>query len=215
MWQGAWIGALSGFVGGGIGSAIGGGWGAFAGGASSNLTSQLLYNGGDFRDVNWISVGISGTVSAGMYHGMQYMQYKQMNGRLGQLDVTYRQFSKINMAYQKSRFWQKEYGVVLNRDGSARMIRGEKYEVTMDIRLRAGEYATAHTHWAREGIDLGNNNFTVGGYHSQQDLSIQGYSMVAGRTTSTYSIYGTNVYHYINPDPFVRFFLFPFLSLKQ
>jgi D-lyxose ketol-isomerase len=137
-----------------------------------------------------------------------------MGGKLGQLDVTYRQYSKINTAYQRSSFWKKEYGVVLNRNGSARMIRGNEYDVPMNIRPRDGEYATAHTHWAKDGIDLGGGKYTVGGYHSSQDFTIQGYSMVVGRTTSTYSIHGTNVYHYINPDPFVRYFLFPFLSLK-
>src|SRR5690625_8054372 len=97
---------MSGCGGGGIGAAIGGGWGALAGGAASNLTSQVLYNGGDFSSVNWESIGIRGAASFGLSHGMQYLQYRAMNGRLGQMNVTYKQFSKINTAYQRSRFWQ-------------------------------------------------------------------------------------------------------------
>lgn len=233
MLTGAVNGAIAGFVGGGIGSAIGGGWGALAGGAASNLTSQLLYNDGDFSSVNWASVGISGAASFGLYHGMQYMQYRAMDGKLGQMNVTYRQFSKINTAYQRSRFWHKEYGVVLNRNGSARFVPGadrHKFDVTLRMNPRNGDFATAHTHWAKDGVDwvdiggtgtdyqrynagtaypAGTQRFTtVGGYHSPQDLTIPGYSLVVGRTSGTYSIGGAG-YHYINPDPYLRFFLFP------
>ena len=214
MLKGAAFGAISGFVGGGLGSAIGGGWGALAGGVASNLTSQLLYNGGDFSSINWASVVASGAISFGLYHGMQYMQYKVMNGKLGQLDVTYKQFSKINAAYQRSRFWQKEYGVYLNKNGSARFVPPNdrhKLEVVFDD-WKKGDFGTAHTHWAKEGTDvvIGSEIYTtVGGYHSHQDLNIPGYSLVVGRNSSTYSIGGTGVYNYINPDPFIRFFMFP------
>ena len=214
MLKGAAFGAISGLVGGGFGSAIGGGWGALAGGAASNLTSQLLYNGGDFSSVNWASVGVSGAASFGLYHGMQYMQYRAMNGKLGQLDVTYKQFSKINTAYQRSRFWQKEYGVYLNKDGSARFVPPNdrhKLAVVFDD-WKKGDFSTAHTHWAKEGTDvvIGTEAYTtVGGYHSPQDLNIPGYSLVVGRNSSTYSIGGTGLYNYINPDPFIRFFMFP------
>ncbi|MCL2412612.1 MAG: hypothetical protein FWC98_00555, partial [Bacteroidales bacterium] len=217
MLRGATFGAISGFVGGGFASAIGGGWGALAGGASANLTNQLLYNGGDFSQVNWASVGFGAGLSFGMYHGMQYWQYKAMGGRLGPMDITYRQFARMNTAYQRSRFWQREYGVVFNRDGSARLVRGNRYDVTMVVRPRDGEFATAHTHWARAGRDVvvnGQPFTTVGGYHSPQDLKIPGFSVVIGRTTSTYSI-GTGVSHFIRPDPFIRFHLFPFLSLRR
>ncbi len=213
MLTGAVNGALAGFVGGGVGSAIGGGWGALAGGAASNLTSQLLYNDGDFSEVNWASVGISSAASFGLYHGMQYMQYRAMDGKLGQLNVTYSQFSKINAAYQRSSFWHKEHGVILSRDGSARFVpRADrhKYDVTLRLNPRNGDFATVHTHWTRDLVDLGGGVFTVGGYHSPHDLaSIPGYSLVVGRTSSTYSIGGTGAFNYINPDPFIRFFMFP------
>ncbi len=230
MLKGAGIGALSGFLGGGIGSAIGGGIGAFAGGITSDVASQFLGTG----EVNLGKALLSGVISFGMYHGMQYMQYRAMGGKLGQLDVTYRQFSKINTAYQRSRFWKEEYGVILNKDGSARFTPAadrNKFDVTMRMNPKKGEYATAHTHWAQEGVDwvdVGGTNSnwqrynpsasypegssvytTVGGYHSQADFNIPNTSLVIGRTTSTYSYYGTNSYNFITPDPFIRFFMFP------
>jgi len=215
MLQGALFGAISGFVGGGVSSMIGGGWGALAGGATSNLTSQLLYNKGDFSKVNWLSVGISSGLSFGLHHGMQYMQYKQSGGKIGDLSVKYNQYSKVNTAYQRSRFWHREYGVVFNRNETARIVRGEKYRVEMTLNLRNGDYATAHTHWARAGIDLGDGLFTVGGHHSEKDLLMQGHSLVIGRTTSTYSFHSVEAYNYINPDQFLRFFLFPWLNIKR
>lgn len=92
------------------------------------------------------------------------MQYKAMQGKLGELHVTYKQFSKINAAYQRSRFWRKEYGVILNRDGSAKFApKADRYKLRVDMRLniKNGDYATAHTHWEKEGVewvDVGGNN---------------------------------------------------------
>lgn len=99
----------------------------------------------------------------------------------------------------------------------------------MRLNIKNGDYATAHTHWEKEGVewvDVGGNNtefqkyhpgtnypirserfFTVGGYHSPDDLKIPGPSLVVGRTTSTYSL-GGGEYNFITPDPFIRFFLF-------
>ena len=227
---GAVNGALAGLVGGGVGSAIGGGWGALAGGTASNITGQLLSTG----DVNWTQAGVSGALSFGMYQGMSYASYEWGGGnKLGGLDVTYRQFCKINAAYERSRFWGKEYGVYLNRDGSARFVPGNdrhKFDVTFND-WQKGDFATAHTHWAKPGVDwvdvggTGSNwerynpnasyssgsytVTTVGGYHSPGDMSIPGFSLVVGRTSSTYLIGGTGSYNYITPDPFVRFFMFP------
>ena len=83
MLRGAAIGAAAGFIGGGFASAIGGPGGAFAGGIASDVTSQFLSTG----DVNFGRSLLAGGAAFGMYHGMQYMQYKSMGGRLGQMDV--------------------------------------------------------------------------------------------------------------------------------
>ncbi|MFV0267430.1 MAG: RHS repeat domain-containing protein [Draconibacterium sp.] len=132
MLNGALIGAAAGFIGGGVASAIGGPGGAFAGGFASDVTSQFLGTG----DVSFGRSLLAGGISFGIYHGMQYMQYRAMGGKLGQMDVTYRQYSKINTAYQRSSFWKKEHGVILNRDGSARFApRADrnKFDVTLRI----------------------------------------------------------------------------------
>lgn len=172
----------------------------------------MLYNGGDVGNVNWGSVGINGAMSFGLYHSMQFMQYRSMDGKIGPMDVTYRQYSKINAAYQRSRFWHKEQGVILNKNGSAKFApRGDrhKYDVTLKMNPRNGDYGTAHTHWAKDGADIGGGLTAVGGYHSPHDLtSLPGYSLVVGRTSSTSSI-GIGNYNYIKPDPFLRFFMFP------
>ena len=235
MFKGAVFGAISNFIGSGVAASIGGGWGAFAGGVSANLISQLLYNRGDFSRINWASAGLSGVASFGMYHGMQYMQYRAMGRKLGELDVTYQQYSKINTAYQRSRFWGKEYGLYLNRDGSARFVpaaRSHKLSVEFSD-FRKGDIATTHFHWAKEGVDwvdVGGQgtNFqrynpdltypegssvvtTVGGYHSPADLMIPGYSIVVGRTSGTYS-FGNGTFNYFDYDPFLRLFLFPWIK---
>jgi hypothetical protein len=230
-------GAIAGFTGGGVASAIGGGWGALAGGATSNLTGQLLYNDGNFGSVNWASVGFSGALSFGMYHGMQYWQYQKMDGQIGGQNVTYEQFSKINTAYQRSRFWRREFGVYLNEDGSAKITPWKDTgKFSVNFRSSQGNVnRTAHAHWAKEGqewVELPNGRFqkyngnpnsypsgsytfeTVGGYHSPPDIAgLPGTSFVVGRTSSSYLTNSMSGWRYTS-DPFMRFFLFPFLSLK-
>ena len=238
MLQGAAFGAISGFVGGGFASAIGGGWGALAGGAASNFTSQMLYNKGDISQVNGWSVLGSAALSFGMYHGMQYAQYQMMGGQIGGQDVSYRQFSAINTAYQRSSFWRREFGVYLNEDGSAKITPWrdtDKFSVKFRSSLGNVE-KTAHAHWAKDGqecVELPNGKYqrynpsrnypagtykfeTVGGYHSPApgDMMLPGTSFVVGRTSSSYLTMNMYQWSHITPDPFIRYFLFPFLSLK-
>lgn len=142
--QGAIFGGFAGCIGGLTGAAIGGGWGAMAGGASANFTHQLLYNGGNLHNINWSSVGLSGLTSFGLYHGLSFASWKWGGGEhVGGSNITYRQFCKINTAYQRSRFWHREYGVILNTNGRASMVRGNKLNVSMSINKKAGDYATA------------------------------------------------------------------------
>lgn len=158
---GAVNGAIAGFVGGGVGSAIGGGWGALAGGASANLTSQLLYNDGDFSQVNWGSVAVSGAVSAGLYHGMSYASWKWGGGNnLGGYDVKYSAYCKMNAQMQRSRFWHREFGGYLMDDGS--YVKGafrhsSKYHYDFDGAyndLSATQVkhvvSRVHTHWTTD-----------------------------------------------------------------
>ena len=162
MVKGAVFGAISGFVGGGVGSAIGGGWGALAGGASSNLTSQLLYNEGDFSDVDWASVGISGAASWGMYHGMSYASWKWGGGnRLG-VSMRYSAYCKMNAQMQRSRFWRRESGGYLMKNGSYVAVKNKytsKYHVDWDganSQLSSKQMKNVgirvHTHWDTDRI---------------------------------------------------------------
>lgn len=234
MIKGGLIGAAAGFVSGGVASAIGGPGGAFAGGFASDVTSQFLGTG----EVDLGRSLIAGGISFGMYHGFQYAQWKWGGGNnIGGLDVTYRQFSKINTAYQRSQFWRREYGVYLNRNGSARFTpRNDRYfdHVVFDDWQR-GDFATAHIHHRKGGsewVNIGGagkwrrynsskaypaGSYMIeaaGGYHSPDDMiNLAGTnSLVIGRNGSSYYYnIGNNPYTLRASDPFVRFFLFPWL----
>ena len=154
-----------------------------------------------------------------MYHGMSYASWRWGGGNnIGGQDITYRQFNAMNTAYQRSRFWRREFGVYLNNDGSAKITPWRdtnKYFVRFGSRT-GNVNQTMHAHWEREGLNVivnGQLGTTAGGYHSDWDMrNFPGFSIVVGRTTSTYFYQGGANYNFINPDPFVRFFLFPWLS---
>ncbi|MDQ3534652.1 MAG: hypothetical protein M3421_03395, partial [Bacteroidota bacterium] len=230
MLRGAAIGAASGFVGGGFASAIGGGGGAFVGGAAADITGQLLSTG----DVNLGQSLLAGGMSFGMYHAMSYGSYKFGGGNteIAGRKFTYRQFNKINTAYQRSRFWKKEHGVYLNNDGSARFVpRNDrhKFHVTFDD-WQQGDFGTFHSHWAKPGTEWANiggagkwhrydplYNHPAGSYKvtavgnsfSPGDISgLIGNSYVAGRTGAHYMLPGGTIGQF-SPDPFLRFSLFP------
>ena len=233
MPRGAAIGAASGFVGGAFASAIGGGGGAFVGGAAADITGQLLSTG----DLNLGKSLLAGGMSFGMYHAMSYGSYKFGGGNteIAGRKLTYRQFNKINTAYQRSRFWRKEHGVYLNNDGSARFVpRNDRHRlhVTFDD-WQQGDFGTFHSHWAKPGSEwayIGGTgepkrynpyyNYPAGSYKvtavsnsfSPGDISgLQGMSYVAGRTGSHYMLPGNSYIGQFSPDPFLRFSLFPWL----
>lgn len=154
---------------------------------------------------------------------------------IGSHKITYKQYTKAIAVHQRARFWKKENGLYLNRDGSARMVpRNDrhKFSVTFDD-WQAGDFGTVHAHWARPGVDwvdIGGTNtkferfnpaktyppgstqfVTVGSTHSPGDLNLPGLSVVVGRTGSSY-FYGVGTPIQISPDPFLRFFLFHWLN---
>ncbi len=230
MLKGAAIGAASGLVGGGFASAIGGG-GAFVGGATADITGQLLSTG----DVNLGQSLLVGGMSFGMYHTMSFLSYEFGGGNteIAGRKLTYRQFNKINTAYQRSRFWRKEYGVYLNNDGSARFVpRNDRHRlhVTFDD-WQKGDFGTFHSHWAKPGSEwtyIGGTgepkrynpsyNYPAGSYNvtavsnsfSPGDISgLRGMSYVVGRTGSYYMLSGNSYIGQFSPDPFIRLSLFP------
>jgi len=160
MLTGAINGAISGFVGGGVGGAIGGGWGALAGGASANLTSQLLYNDGDFSSINWASAGISAAISFGIYHATSYYNYKKtMESDFGKktLDnLKYKSFARMVADYQKSRFWHKEQGGWILTDGTYKRFNPKnEYAAYCDVvneQRPVNAKFVYHTHWQKAGV---------------------------------------------------------------
>jgi hypothetical protein len=167
MWKGAWQGAAAGLVGGTFGSAIGGGWGAVAGGVTSNLTGQLLSNDFDFSKVNWGSVALSGALSYGTYELTSYLAYKQAGLKINDYKVSYRQYKTMQADYQRSRFWRKEYGGILTKDGGvvrAPAKNRHNFKVNYTNKMvdavinKGGAVAMYHTHWAQGGVNYYLNN---------------------------------------------------------
>lgn len=155
--KGALNGAITGMVGGIVGPAIGGLWGAIGGGAASNLTSQLLYNSGDFNNVNWSSVAINGALSGGLYTGMSYASWKFGGGNnIAGVDIKFNHYMTMQADFQRSRFYRHEFGGYLMEDGS--VIRtgikfGQKTTITLPNPPQDGNIiAEYHTHWCKSGI---------------------------------------------------------------
>lgn len=232
MLRGGLIGTASGFIGGGVASAIGGGFGSFMGGVASDVTSQLFSTG----NIDILQAGIAGAMSFGIYHGVSFASFKWGGGdMLGVHRITYRQYNKINAVHQRARFWKREHGLYLNRDGSARLVprnNRHKFSVTFDD-WRGGDFGTVHAHWAKPDVDwvnvggtgtrferfnarksypAGSQTFsTVGSSHSPGDLKLPGLSAVIGRTGSSF-FYGVGQPTQIRPDRFLRWFIFPWLG---
>ena len=177
MLKGACIGALAGFVGGGVSSAIGGGWGAVAGGSTSSGVSTSL-SGGDIGQIG-VSMLIGGAMAYGTYELTSYMSYKDADLP----HTNYKQFKTMQADYQRSRFWRKEYGGILTKDGNvvrAPAAYREKYGVNFDQawtgKVSPDNIQTHyHTHWAANDMFLGYNSSgqevrTANG-PSQTDLS--------------------------------------------
>ena len=165
MMKGAAFGAISGFVGGGIGSAIGGGWGAIAGGASSSGLNTAL-NGGDLEQIG-VSMLIGGALSYGSYELTSYISFKQSSLTINNHQVTYKQFKTMQADYQRSRFWRKEYGGILTKNGNViRTPSQNRHNLRVDFTRGmvnaanndGGSAASYHTHWARGGVDFYVNN---------------------------------------------------------
>ncbi len=112
-------GSISGFVGSVSYLSIGGSFGAALGGASSNLTNQFLSNN---ENVNWLSVGLSGLSSMGIYYLNSYVNYKNSvaNIKFAGMTITFKQYLSMQASYTRANFWHSEWkggGFWLTRDG--------------------------------------------------------------------------------------------------
>jgi hypothetical protein len=176
MLKGAAFGAISGFVGGGVGGAIGGGWGALAGGASANLTNQLLYNGGDFSRVNWESVGISGITSLGIYHANSFSRWQWAGGKkFGDINLKYGAFNRLNAIYSRSKFWYREGGGWITDEGKFVSLKGavnNKLSINMkNVNAPANARFLVHTHYQMDGwlYRQSGNDYTAHPYEPSND----------------------------------------------
>ena len=160
MLKGAAFGAISGFVGGGVGSMIGGGWGAAAGGASSSGLNIAL-NGGNLEHIG-ISMLIGSALSYGTYELTSYIAYKRADLSINNHKVTYKQFKTMQADYQRSRFWRKEYGGILTKNGNVIRVPSQKrHSLKVDFTRGVvnganndgGAVASYHIHWARGGVN--------------------------------------------------------------
>jgi RHS repeat-associated protein len=157
MLTGAVNGAIAGLVGGYAGSMVGGGWGALVGGASSNLTSQLLYNDGNFSKVDWGSVAGSGAFSLGMYHAMSFASWKWGGGnKVGDVNIKYSTYLKMNATLQRSRAWKREGGFWINEDGTYENFNKDaiyKKHAIRNVEAPTGNAKyLVHTHWHPDGL---------------------------------------------------------------
>jgi len=230
MLKGAAFGAISGFVGGGVGAAIGGGVGAFTGGAvGSGLNTAL--NGGSGADILKSAI-VGGALSYGTYELTSYIGWKGGGNRLGNHDISYKQYKTMQADFQRSRFWRKEYGGFLMNDGSVqrfpvawRNSHGIQPPNGGGIEVPTDAFAMYHTHWDAPGktiwIDAMGNRVdnssdplalispgvsqttTARGHGAYDYIYLDSY--VINRYEATYNIGGTRGITTYN-DPFLRFF---------
>lgn len=154
MALGAVKGFVSGFVGSGVSSAIGGGWGAFTGGAAGSGLSTAM-DGGSGENI-LLSALMGGVLAYGTYEVMSYAGWKSSDGKIGGVDVSYKNYKTIQADFQRSRFWQKEYGGVITSDGT--LIRAPReYRHSFGVDMHPDWTGTDietiyHTHWAKAGV---------------------------------------------------------------
>ena len=174
--NGAWKGALSGFIGGGVGSAIGGGWGAFFGGGASSGINSLM-NGGDIQQVGMAAL-LGAVLSYGSYEFVSYVSFSNSELEINGSKVSYKQFKTMQADYQRSRFWRKEYGGILTKNGGVVKVGKQgRHNLAIEFSRKAladangdgGILATYHTHWAKPDV-----SYTV---NEHMDFSVDGVSV--------------------------------------
>ncbi len=153
MVKGVVYGGISGGLGGGVGAAIGGGGGTFAGGAVGSGVNTALH-GGSMQDVG-VSALAGGAMSFGIYHASSYLSWQFEGGnKWGDVDISYRQYTAMQADFQRSRFFDREYGgYLLEGGGVHRVGAGNSYDIDLGI-VPDGAYAEYHTHWDRPGVEI-------------------------------------------------------------
>ncbi|MGS2741650.1 RHS repeat-associated core domain-containing protein [Sinomicrobium sp. M5D2P17] len=146
-------GGLTGFISGGLGTYLGGGTGALVGGATAGALGAAM-NGENV----FFGALIGGTVSYGLYHAINYYNYKKSNLKDF---VNYKSFSKLSGDYQRSIARRKEFGGVISDNGkyySAPAKYRHNFAVDFDpawtSKIEGNPLASFHTHWENPGLDI-------------------------------------------------------------
>jgi hypothetical protein len=164
MLNGTWKGGLSGLAGGWVSAAVGGTGGAFLGGAASSSISVAL-NGGKGKDI-LLSALFGGASAVGTYRIGSAIGWATGGNKLGDVNVSYRQYLTMQADYHRSRFWHKEYGgYLLEGGGVQRAYTDNRHNTQVDLGPRpANAIAEYHTHWMRPGLTRtvdANGDFTT------------------------------------------------------
>ena len=200
---GVLMGAASGWIGGGISMYVGGGLGACLGGMTANAVAQIpaIINGQGF---NFGQMLLSGAFSWGTYYGTSYVNWKWRGGnKIGDIDVSFRQFTKMQTLFQRSRAWEREYGGYLMKDGSFKTAKpGTSCQIDLG-KIPEDAIASFHTHWDKPNqhrVCDENGNYVNGNitgrfeevttvrYHSDTDIKNSGGlpSIVMNRYDASY-----------------------------
>ena len=193
------MGAFSGWVGGGISMYFGGGLGACLGGMTSNAIAQIPAIIKDGKSFNFSQMLLSGAFSWGAYFGSSYVNWKWRGGnKMGNLDVSFKQFNKMQTLFQRSRAWEKEMGGYLMEDGSFKTAEpGTNSQIDLGPRPD-GAIAEFHTHWDKPGKTIyfdNDGNYvknppywksTVSRYHGALDFTEGIESIVFNRYDGSY-----------------------------
>ena len=198
------MGAFSGWVGGGISMYFGGGLGACLGGMTSNAIAQIPAIIKDGKSFNFSQMLLSGAFSWGAYYGSSYVNWKWRGGnKMGDIDVSFKQFNKMQTLFQRSRAWKIEMGGYLMKDGSFKTAEpGTSSEISLG-KIPEDAIASFHTHWDKPNqhrICDENGNYVYGNitgkfeevttvrYHSDTDIKNCGGlpSIVMNRYDASY-----------------------------
>ena len=154
---------------------------------------------------------------------------------MGSLNINYKQYLRMQAAYQRSSFDKKEHGFWLTKDGTSKEIVGNAYDMDLGA-APSGAIAEFHTHWDKPGLDIvqdakggpwmrkstfqrlnaGKTNILVNGsktyqHHSPMDLG-HGYNSIVFNRFDASFYPGTGGMQNVQPfTPPINRFVYSFL----
>ena len=204
------LGFVTGGISGGLQGAIGGGGGAFAGGAAAGIAGSY-FNGERDAGNLLVSGAIGGGFSFGAYHlsgAMQYAKYKNSGVTFDGHSLSYRQFMGMSADFQRSEFWEREFGGVLTESGGYVHSYAEHpfsnpsgaTTLSWDINnLPADTWATYHTHYGEPGT-LAPDGGIFTQYQSPTDYKFDMRWNISSITINKYdACFSSTIGHYSMP----------------